>query len=400
VHIPEYDKTDLPERTICRRLLPALLAIATCTLILNTCSQHIATAGTDALVVEKEVLLSDVGGWPKSIIRMANGDFLIAGTWAYGKGWAVRTNAEGRPLWKYEEPSDPKVRTQNQSEFNGAVSLTNGSVLICGRRSTAEGSTALITILDAKGSVVERRLMFPHDNEAYSGSTFHDCIHWASGIALLGTGRDSTGGISWLVKLDSDGAKQWDRTDSGITGFDAAESADHTLLLLGAQSGVMQPTLVRLDEAGEVVAKRDTAFAEAKLLRPVVPSTTDHLVAVDANNAESLHAFGKDLKDIGKASNVPQIILRDGRGFVLADGFVALFGNIAGSVYRSAMAWAARPGKGDVVNTMSVPDPQASSVSIRGTVPIGPREFVTVRDQESAGRHDRTGIVISWVKFQ
>jgi hypothetical protein len=91
-----------------------------------------------------------------------DGGLVIAG--ARGVARALGINARGEIKWSYAEPRDELIKNINdtQSIFNGVVSLGNGNTFLCGTKNSADGhTTGLITLLDANGQVISRRLERP-----------------------------------------------------------------------------------------------------------------------------------------------------------------------------------------------------------------------------------------------
>ncbi|HTV94788.1 MAG TPA: hypothetical protein VME42_02270 [Steroidobacteraceae bacterium] len=348
----------------------------------------------DPIHVEREVLVPRLFGNPSALARLGDGGFVIAGS--ANTGWAVRTDAGGRELWRYEEPYDRNQEKMDQSTFHGAIALANGHILLVGQSlHTNEYGTGLIVVLDDRGRLIERRVLSPMDQHANFAS-LDDVTPWGEGFALLGGGTDYTHGYLWLVKLDKNGTKEWDRIDGALAGISGLASGDGTLLQVGSPKGV-GITVVRLNQKGERQASVDADFLEAKLVRSYTSRDEPRLVARDRHLKSFLVSLGHDLqvKDVSPMSG-PDI--KEGAAFGLSDGSVALFGYQlidAGGAYRSTLG---RWGHKERVVEVRLPNRGDGSYSFRGAVRISPTRFVALRDQ--VGNNDaETGAVLSWVSF-
>jgi hypothetical protein len=190
---------------MCSGCLMALLSLTACS--------HPAH-----IILEKEVVLTELAGQPDAIVRTSGSGFVIVGNQDVYSGWAIRTAADGKVLWKFEDQSDPDIKSKYRSAINGVVPLSGGAVLLCGKRSTSDYDGGVIWIVDDRGMVIDSREMTPHGDPHNFGSVFFDCFHWGSEIGLLGSGHDDKTGFFWLVKADTHGGREWERTDPGIVG--------------------------------------------------------------------------------------------------------------------------------------------------------------------------------------
>ena len=352
-----------------------------------------------AILIDREVLVPGLRGRPNAMARLVTGGFVIVGAW--GTAWAAGTDANGRLLWIYEEPRDPLVQSQDQSEFSGAVPLASGGVLLCGQTSNKDhqAGIGLIVIMNGAGKIVERRSVYPNDNESIRSSSFKRCVRWGEGLALMGRGNDGGKGFFWLVRLDESGKKVWEKIGPEIPGFNGVAAADHSFALMGSLVGT-GVTIVRLSDKGEVMARTSTSFPDGRPVRSIDASIVDELVAVDTDNENILVTLRLDLKEAERAKRIGPPSIRDGCAYRLPDGSIVLFGSKAGSVYRSAIGWVNRPWKEDVVREMSVPAKPDGSVSVRDAVSLSANRFVAMRDQVSSTNPANTGVVLSWVSFR
>ena len=363
--------------------------------LLSAC--HGRTA--EPLAVDREVLVRGVVGQPNAITRAANGSFVVAGV--SGVGWAFSTTADGKLLWKYQEAADASSRTPYQSEFRGAVALTNGNVLLCGETHSADGG-GLIVVLDPSGQVVERRLLFPKQDRRFFSSGFNRCLRWNKDILLMGHANDGVhAGSSWLVGLDQNGAQQWEIVSAEVPAGPAVELEGHDLVVMGgAVAGGVRVS--RVNQRFETVATRvigGSGFFYA-LVRSVEPARGVEVVSYDRGGKATLYTLNEDLKDKEPPRALETIDIDNGCGYVLADGSLALFGNVmVGGVYVAAVA---HMGQGKATATHVFENFSGTgvvSLAVRDAIPVSQTGFVSVRDRASRNT-DEAGIVMSWGKFE
>ena len=165
---------------------------------------------------------------------MATGGFVVVGEAA--SAWAAATDVNGQFLWKYSVPTDPNVRSLVQSTFHGVVPLASGGVLPCGELWTRENrQTAIVVTLDSHGQLVEQRTIFPKDDATVRTSSFLTCAAWGDGFVLTGRWYDDQRrqAYYWLVKLDKNGVREWEKLGEELPGFDGVVTADESLTLIG-----------------------------------------------------------------------------------------------------------------------------------------------------------------------
>lgn len=349
-----------------------------------------------SIVVDREVRLEGVCGTPFAIVRTADGGFVIAG--GCGDAWAAGTTSTGILRWRYGEPA-PQNRSPVASYFKGAVALANGHVLLCGQHH----QRALVTILDETGQLVERRDISPPDgNAAISVSSIDWCLPWNDGVALVGGGSDGHQGYFWLLKLDKNGSQEWGRvSDKGVAGS-AIQAPNGDLITAHTATDLTDNSyhseLIRYDHLGNPVAQRliHEPSIRVILLRPI-GTPAEHVRAIRYGDGEAMLTLNSQLQDAMSPIHIAPISLASpsGCGYVLPDGSAALFGQ-AGN--RSAIARVGRHWKFDAVRLFRLPNVGGATVSVGDAVPLSANQFVSVRDEESAGGPSR--MVLSWITFQ
>ena len=161
-----------------------------------------------------------------SVQQTIDGGYIIAGdTWSYGVGdgyfWLVKTDSRGNEQWN---------KTFGRGVIDRAYSVqqtTDGGYIIAGYTYSygAGDWDFLLVKIDSNGNEQWNRTFGgTSDDYAYSVQQTAD-----GGYILTGGTRSYGAGSldAWLVKTDSDGNEQWNRTFGGI-GPDCAESVQQT----------------------------------------------------------------------------------------------------------------------------------------------------------------------------
>src|ERR1700676_1776755 len=275
------------------RALPNIGAFAVA-LLLASCVRADSAQGS-SIVIDHEVLVPGLAGKPNAMARLSGGGFVIVGAW--GTAWAAGTDASGKLLWKHEEPRDPLGQFQEQSEFHGVGSLANGGALLWGQTSNKdhEAGIGLIVIISASGHVVERRNVFPNDDQNTNSSAFRACFPWGAGFSLTGGGYDGQKGFVWLMQVDKNGAKELEKTSLELPGISGVATPNVDLVLMGSPTGVEGVTVVRFNQQGKLIASRKTNFLDARPVRFVDVPNEIKLIAVDNHNNKILLTFNKNL---------------------------------------------------------------------------------------------------------
>ena len=251
-----------------------------------------------SLVIEKEFLIRELRGRPEAITRTANGGFAMVGEAA--SAWAAATDANGQFLWKYTVPTDPDVRFLIQSAFHGVVPLASGGVLACGERFTSDNrQRSIVVILTSEGKLVEQRTILPKDDPTVRSSSFLSCAAWGDGFVLSGRWYDEKKrqAYYWLLKLDKDGVREWEKLGDELPGFDAAVNGDQNLTVVGipVHAGAVQ--IARFNSKGDLLATRMTEFREARAVRSVEPTNEVKVIGYNSGSHGVLLSLTGDLHD-------------------------------------------------------------------------------------------------------
>jgi len=368
--------------------------------LISGCKKGNTESQLDSISIEREELVAGLRGQPSAMAQTSVGGFVIVG--ALETAWAVGTNQAGEQIWKYVEPSDPALNFRYQSAFHGVLPIANRASLLCGQSSTKKHpeGTGLIIKIDASGQVLEHRAVFPNDDESSHASALLRCTPWGDGLALVGTVKADNPynkESGWVVMLDSNGAKRWERISADLPNADALEEGDGSLVLTGIDGFI-----VRIGRDGRVLASASSGYRHTQIIRSLSSDGRLYLIGIDSQSRNILLTLDNDLKatDAGKVVGPPGV--RDGIAFHLADGSTVLFGSklISGGVHRSAIGWVNRHDGVDIELEMLVKSSRYSSLSIRSAIPESPGAFVVMRDQVSALDPAETGVMLAWVIFK
>jgi hypothetical protein len=345
-----------------------------------------------SITVDHEVLFPDVKPRVNAISRTREGGFVVTGIGL--TAWVLATDSHGTLLWQFIDPIDSRIDTGSesvpQSEFHGAVPLANGNTLLCGGKFKGGQTDNLLAILDRNGRLVERRVEVPNDDPRFKYSNFYQCFLWQDGILLLGNTSDGTHGYIWLVELDGNGAKRRQALVDNVPAV-VAGSVVGPSFVFTAWDSQDSFRVIRANEKGEIIAKRVIAGEFIVQLRSTVESNQTSIIIYRAGKA-TLYTLDERLQDARPPREIANFDVLAGRGYVLADTSIALFGRWP----DAAVAWVSAQ---DKIYTTRTFDPKYVSSTVSDAVPISADQFVTVRGSVSQDPRDQ-GLVMSWVTIK
>ncbi|UOQ51869.1 T9SS type A sorting domain-containing protein [Hymenobacter cellulosivorans] len=174
-----------------------------------------------------------------AMVRTPDGGFLLGGTSGAGvsgnktqpgKGdndyWVIKIDAAGNKLWDqvYGGTFYDNLSTMVATQDGGAILAgTSGSVLGADKTEANQGgSDYWVVKIDAAGTKQwDRTLGGTDDDQATGIRQALDGGYIVAGSSISGQGGNKTqpsrgGRDMWLIKLNANGTKQWDRTFGGI----------------------------------------------------------------------------------------------------------------------------------------------------------------------------------------
>ena len=349
-----------------------------------------------SISVDREAFVSGLGGSPNVIIRTAEGNLVVAGSWQ--SAWAVSLDDTGHVLWRYRKELDPAETVGQQSAYHGAVQLANGNILLCGE-TVANGGRGLITILDRQGRLIEdRQVAVTHTN---GFASFQQCFFWKDNIAVIGTLVGSSWGqpVGWVLRLDKNGAPAGEVVSPKLLSRQVVAGPNGSLVFATRSRGDQgEETRVSiLDSQLQVVASRSIGSSAFGLLAPVAPISGARLIIYQRGEKATLYSLSEQLEDAQPPRSIQPIYVDQGRGYVLPDESLLLFGYVyKGGPYTAVVARIGASGGTDSLHTFM---PQFASFTTGDVLPLAADRFVSVRLRAGATAAE-TGIVIAWVSIK
>lgn len=363
------------------------IGIGTVAGLLMACGNH-----GKSISVYREVFIPDVKPRVDAIARTPDGGFVVTGTGL--TAWVLATDSHGTILWRFIDPIDSRIDTGSesvpQSEFHGAVSLTNGDTLLCGGKYKDGQTESLLVILDHKGNLVEKRVELPNDDARFVHSNFYQCFPWQGGILLLGNANDGAHGYVWLVELDGYGVNKGQALVEKVPDMKVGTAGGRSFVFTAWGSNDSF-RVIRANEKGETFAMRVIAGEFIVQLRSMVESSQTSLVIYRDGRA-TLYTLDERLQDARPPRQIANFDVLAGCGYVLADASVALFGRRP----NAAVAWISGQDKTHIVRLF---DSKYVSSTVSDAVAIAADQFVTVRGSVNQDPKDQ-GLVMSWVTIK
>jgi len=386
---------------------------------------YAAAAGD--IVVGREVILKDevYGAYviqPNAITRAGDGGYVIAGRiMAHQSAWAIRTDPQGKVLWRHDTLIRDKLPIGQGAEFTGATEMDDGSFLLCGNMPSAHSRPALLVHLDAAGQGISEKLVSPKDRdgaELFNG-WFDQCLRWGDGAVVIGRVRlafppvpPSPRRVSkeyyWLLKIDPKGDIVWERlippeVDNAIDGVWSALSAtDGTLAFTGHSN--QKTELLRTGMTGEVLTRRQ--FPHRYLLvKSLVPDNRLRIFGGNREDIQELLTLDDQLstQEQVRGRHLPAFIPHD--LYRMPDQSLVLFGSGFHTTFprfsSRVVSLTPRLEAESYVDLLHKPFVDAGVV--KAATPTGtPGEFTTVRQlqKDAPGIEAQVGAAIDFVRVR
>jgi hypothetical protein len=202
---------------------------------------------------------------------------------------------------------------------------------------------------------------------------------------MLLTGLErSTHPTGWLSKLDSAGNILWDKYGDIYSSYDAMVSPSHQLFLLSVDEHGME--ILKLDDAGNVVARHDVPEGALSFIHSLSPSSQTIGVCVTTDAGVEILNFDPALRTARHVKTFKDVSAF--KAYELSDGSLIIFGEELG---RPAPAAVVRVYGNLSATTFPLLPPGAFSVTDAAPA-ARPNEFVTVRDIRGTS-------VLAWVSL-
>jgi hypothetical protein len=348
------------------------------------------------ITLERQVSFPALEIQHATVAHGRTGEVIVAGVLG-AKAFAAATDSPGNLLWQYPGPLDGDAdenRAYPESGFLGVVQMDSGNSLFCGSRTDRNHrTTSLLSILDGKGHIVEQRTDLPENNALYANASFIKCFRWGDGLAVIGFTDNGQRGLTWVMKLDRDGKKMWDRviTPAILPMEQVIELADHSLVFSDFDGTTLATLLVKVNEKGEVVNRRSIKSYGSLLLRSVELAHQIHVITYGVGSSGTLLTLNEQLSDSEPPKAIASFEARESCGYVLPDRSLALFGRTT----NAAAALIDDDGRMQAIHTFDV---KYKSFTVDDAVDLSATEFVTVRYSVGTDPNYR-GLVIAWLKM-
>lgn len=271
------------------------------------------------------------------IIKTTDGGYIMAGyTRNYGNdyhSWVVKVDKDGHKQW------DKIFGDSTNEGFQSVIQTTDGGYALTGRtRANVTGSLDLFVIkLDGNGNKQWDKIF--GGNREEGGNSI---IQTTDGGYII-LGYNNTKGLSkysnWLIKLNSNGDKQWDKAIKGVDNelaTDMIPTADGGYALAGARQGAastLDVWVAKLNSNGDkqwdkvfknqkvsaalsILQNKDGSYTIAGSQRKKLPDRSDiRVLKIDKNGNKLWDKFFGNNTDIERAYDI--IHTNDG-GYAIA----------------------------------------------------------------------------------
>lgn len=152
-----------------------------------------------------------------SVVATADGNVVLVG-YAFSPAttnlaWAIKANGSGGKVW------EKQISNSTDAKPLGAVSTSDGGVVIAGYESAGADRNGFVVKLDANGNEVWKKSFGGGGEDQLTGITKTS----DGGFALSGFSNSSNGDLStgkgsydgWILKLDASGNKSWSSSFGG-----------------------------------------------------------------------------------------------------------------------------------------------------------------------------------------
>jgi hypothetical protein len=276
--------------------------------------------------------------------------------------------------------------------------LPDNSTLLCGAKNPEKkggATTGYLVHVDAAGRALDQLDILPNGDRRFGDSMFERCIPWGNGFALVGEAGDREQRLTWLVRLNAEGAKEWEKVGPDAGGFDAIETADHDLITLDQGPDIYSATVRRLNSSGELIAKREIERQGITLVRSIDASINAYCATYKFGSLKvTISTLDRDLHDASPERVIDTAVFDHGRGFIYPDMALAVFGYAQRG--GAAIAYVGSNSKQQV--DFVFPRREGTVRVDDAVVLLSPSEFATVR--QLIVSQEKRGIVLSWVSIK
>jgi hypothetical protein len=359
-----------------------------------------------------ESVANATAGVPRAIAPLPGGDAVLAGSTL--SAWASRIRADGTVAWRYVDPRDDSFSrpNQSQSEFTGAVGLSDGSVVLCGGRDSVEGQQGLLLRIGPTGEIVSRELVSPGIGAPSRLGSFVRCMPWSDGIVVMGVVPQSPYALGWIIRLGPKGQHLWGKVGQDQFGSNVITLADQTLVLGLSMTHPPVPPDIKSTFSVELKAMNlDGVVTHRRsfpcvgvcgyltLFQNVGNSTDFNVEVLDPPEATKIYHLGADLADREPAVRSDLIIAK--KAYRLNTGALLVFG--AGSYAATVSTIDARGNRHSLYVFQPVWDKlhrsiTEESINFDDVAAISATEFLSVRSWNAPLEH--RGVYVDWFQIE
>jgi hypothetical protein len=359
-----------------------------------------------------ESVANATAGVPRAIAPLPGGDVVLAGSTL--SAWASRIRADGTVAWRYIDPRDDSFSRPNQSQstFTGAVGLSDGSLVLCGSRDSAEGQQGLLLRIGPTGDIVSRELVSPGTGAPFGQSGFATCMPWSDGIVVMGVVPQSPSALGWMIRLGPTGQHLWEKVGQDQLSSNAITLADQTIVLGDSVTHPPVPPDIKstfsvelkaMNLDGVVTHRRSFPCVGAcgylTLFQNLGNNTDFNLEVLDPPNATKIYHLGADLADREPPVRSDLIVAK--RAYRLKTGTLLVFG--AGSNAATVASIDARGNPHSLYASQPVWDNlhrsiTEESINFDDVAAISATEFLSVRSWNAPREH--RGVYVEWFQIE
>lgn len=189
-----------------------------------------------------------------SVQQTADGGYILAGdTRSYGAGdadiWLIKTDSKGNEQWS-RTFGGTKVDLMDRGS---ARQTSDGGYIITGYTYSYGAGDADVWLIKTDSNGIEQwNKTFGADGCEYAAS-----VQQTADGGYIVTGRTTSFGAAeadaWLIRTDSNGIEQWNRTFGGANydyGYSVQQTADGGYVIAGSTNGRQDVWLIKTDSNG------------------------------------------------------------------------------------------------------------------------------------------------------
>lgn len=376
------------------RVITTIALVLASFISINSNADFLGFGGSsDHIKVTKEVHLEKgVGIFPSSIIHTKEGGYVVVGNIGTSLAWATRVDAKGTMQWRYQLTPG----AFRGSTFEGAVTLSDDSTLLCGWKGVPHPTdlmpggkdiVGVLTHIDKAGAVLSDLVVRPKEPGEFAINYLKGCLPWKDGFAVYGDTSRFSGDphhpprkwelFQWILALDAAGNVKWEKLiptseshRETLSSFNVYVAPDQDFVLRGS----------RINQNGDV--------KNIEINEPYSEWTIRQIIAEPVGHWDIDHRNGPPKKDFSISE------FRQKVEYILPNQSIVKFGSVfRGNEYIAAIEWQSPDQK------QSENFKFGDSGWVSDAIPTGvPGEFVTIRQQNSDLK--QSGMTLSFIQIK